>query len=379
MINSKDNALSGIRVLELCHAIAGPHCCQILADHGADVIKIEPPEGEKARMALPFLHGESVYFASHNRGKRSITLDLKTPDGLSNFQKLIASSDVLVTNYSADVPTRLGWSYNTIRDINSRLIYVHVTGFGATGEHRNDRAYDGIIQAMSGVPDLTGMPDGPPILTGTFVADHVTAYQAALATMLALFERDRSQTGAFLDVSMFDAYFATLAHDVGTAADGEPRTRSGNRVETAFSDVYEVKDGLIFIAPLGEKAWRQFCLTIGQPEWLENSTYGDALGPNRTYYQETFARWASNQLREEVLNKLISVGIPCGPVRTISEAVEAAKRSNRGMIRSVVTAAGNKYQVPGPPIQFGLSNGPRANRIPSLGEDNDEVMKELDS
>jgi CoA:oxalate CoA-transferase len=369
--------LQGITVLELCHAIAGPHCAQILADHGANVVKIEPPEGERARLALPLSGDESLYFACHNRGKRSICIDLKRPAGLELLLELCEQADVIVTNYGADVPRRLGWSYEVVSKKNPGLVYAHITGFGATGAHRNDRAYDGIIQAMSGVPDLTGSPEGPPLLAGTFVADHISAYQAAMGILFALVGRTASGEGAFLDISMFDAYFATLAHDVGEAAAGVPRTRSGNKVSTAFSDVFSTSDGAIFIAPLGNETWGRFCRCIGHPEWPETVSYAQSLGPPRARLEEGFARWAAARTTETALRELIDAAIPCGPVRSVSEAVVAAQEGGREMVWSVATPQGHEVLVPGPPVPFGLAEGPRSHQVPGLGGDTGAVLAEF--
>jgi CoA:oxalate CoA-transferase len=369
--------LSGTTVLELCHAIAGPHCAQILADHGANVIKIEPPEGERARDALPLTGKESLYFACHNRGKRSICIDLKQPDGLDLLLELSEQADVVVTNYGADVPTRLGWSYEVLAKRNPALVYAHITGFGASGPRRNDRAYDGIIQAMSGVPDLTGMPEDPPLLTGTFVADHVSAYQAAMGILLALVARATTGDGAYLDISMFDAYFATLAHDVGEAATGIPRTRSGNKVSTAFSDVFRTSDGAVFIAPLGDETWKRFCRCIGHPEWPATVSYAESLGPARASLEHAFAQWTAVRTTEDVLRELIGAAVPCGPVRSVTQAVAAAQESGRGMVQTVTTPQGQLVSVPGVPISYGLAEGPRRHQIPGLGEHTATVLNEF--
>lgn len=376
-MNNPKPPLAGVRVLELCHAIAGPQCCQILADHGADVIKVEPPGGEKGRTALPVVEGESLYFASHNRGKRSISLDLKQPDEMNIFLRMCDQIDIIVTNYSVEVPGKLGWSYDILSSRNPSIIYAHITGFGNNAENRTDKAYDGVIQALSGVPYLTGEAEGPPTLTGTFIADHVTAYQAAMAIMLALIGREQSKQSAYLDISMFDAYFATLAHDVGSVIEGIPRKRRGNCVETAFSDVYKVVDGDVFIAPIGDKAWRQFCICIDHPEWVDNISYEQAVGRQRSYCEKEVSNWMRLHSRQEVIEQLNAAGIPCGSVRSISEAVSSAVLSKRNIVRRVVTPGGKEVSVPGPPISYGLDSADRVSRIPSLGIDRESILADF--
>src|SRR5215469_3400807 len=184
--------LEGIRVLEFGHAISAPHCCQLLADHGADVVKVEPLTGDTARLALPVRDGVSLYFAAHNRGKRSLAVDLRQERGRGVLERLAERADVVVTNYSARAAEQLGLTGPALHAINARLVFVHVTGFGNQGAFRDHGAYDGVIQAMSGVPSVTGAA-GDPTLVGVFVPDHLAAYQAAFAVMLALEERRRTR------------------------------------------------------------------------------------------------------------------------------------------------------------------------------------------
>src|ERR1700729_1726787 len=181
-------ALQGIRVVELGQAIAAPHCAQILGDQGAEVIRVEPPGGDRTRGALPVTGGDRVYFAAHTRGKQV-------------FLKLADGSDVVVTNYSAGVPDRLGIGYAALSQRNERLVFVHITGFRTEGAARDYGAYDGIIQAMSGVPWLSGEPGGPPVFVGAFVADQLAAMQGALGAVLALHRRAATGTGGFVEVS----------------------------------------------------------------------------------------------------------------------------------------------------------------------------------
>lgn len=262
-------ALDGIRVLELGHAISAPHCAQILGDHGADVIRIEPPGGDRTRAALPVEGGDSLYFAAHNRGKRSVVIDLKHRRGLDILLALADTADVLVTNYSAGVPDRLGMGYGVLSKRNPRLVFVHITGFGSRGAGSDYGAYDGIIQAMSGVPSLTGQPGGPPVFTGAFVADHLAATQAAVGALLGLSRRGVTGTGSYVDICMLEGYLTTLAHHVGSALDvGEVRDANGNMVPTAFANTFPASDGLVYLAPLAPAAWQALCTVIDAPRWL---------------------------------------------------------------------------------------------------------------
>lgn len=369
--------LAGITVIEVGHAIAGPHCAQILADHGANVIKVEPPTGERGRTAPPFVGSESLYFACHNRGKRSVCLDLKTPQGLSALLELCDQADVLVTNYLADVPARLGWSYDVLAERNPGLIYAHITGFGLDDDQRDVRAYDGIIQSMSGVPHLTGPADRPPVLAANFPADHIAAYQAAIAVLIALVERARTGRGALLDVAMFDSYFATLSTDVGEVAQGRPRERSGNKVLTGFSDVFETNDGAVFIAPLGQVAWERFCHGVGRSDWAQTITYDNSIGAQRPDLEAVVEAWAATRTTQEVMAAMNDAGVACGPVRTVSEAVAAAKNARRHMVTDVIADNGTRMRVPGAPVGYGVVETAATRRIPGLGADTAEVLVEF--
>lgn len=369
--------LDDIRVIEVGHAIAGPHCAQILADHGADVIKVEPHGGERGRGAPPYAGAESVYFACHNRGKRSICLDLKDPAGLEALLALCDTADVLLTNYSAGVPARLGFSYEELSARNPRLIYAHITGFGTDTDMRETRAYDGVIQSMSGIPYLTGPPDGEPVLAANFPADHVAAYHATMAILLALVGRERHDVGAYLDIPMFDSYFATISTDVDDVKRGRPRTRTGNKVLTGFQDTFKTQDGEVFIAPLGFGAWERFCTAVGHDDWREAVSYEQALGPRRDELQAAIGTWTAARTTEGVLAAMLEADIACGPVKTVSEAVETVIEMGRGMVMTVTTGDGTEVNVPGPPLQYGLANHRRARHVPALGADTESVLAEL--
>jgi CoA:oxalate CoA-transferase len=371
--------LDGVTVIEVGHAIAAPHCAQIFADHGAEVIKVEPPAGERGRGAPPYAETESVYFACHNRGKRSVCLDLKSNSGLGALLRLCDTADVLLTNYSAGVPERLGWSYEVLAKRNPRLIYAHVTGFGTATRMRETRAYDGVIQAMSGIPYLTGPPDGAPVLSANFPADHIAAYHAAIAILMALLGRESSGEGAYLDVAMLDSYFATISTDVDDVLRDRPRSRTGNKVLTGFQDTFSAKDGEVFIAPLGSEAWERFCIAIDQPAWPESIPYDDALGPQRDELEAQITQWTASRTTAEIVNVMLAADIPCGPVRSVAEAVQAVGEMDRGMVTTVVTGDGTTVYVPGPPIQFGLATHHRARTVPTLGVDTHRVLAELDT
>jgi CoA:oxalate CoA-transferase len=369
-------ALNGIRVLELGHAIAAPHCAQILFDQGAQVIRIEPPGGDRTRGALPVTDGDSIYFAAHNRGKRSIILDLKSPRGKEAFLRLADASDVVVTNYSADVPDRLGIGYAALSARNPRLVFVHITGFGSEGPAREFGAYDGIIQAMSGVPWLSGEPGGPPVFVGAFVADQLAAMQGALGAVLALHRRAQTGTGGFVPVSMLDGYLTALAHHVGSALDlGEVPAANRNQVPTAFANTFPAADGHVYVAPLAPAAWQAFCQVIGAPPWLADSEPRWRITEGRNKAEEVVAAWTASRRRSDIIAELRAAGVPCGPVNDVAEAVTDPVHQGRDPITTVRMRSGRQLHVPGPEVRLGAAAGELA--VPAAGQHTAEVLAEL--
>ncbi len=373
-----EGALAGVRVLELGLAIAAPHCAQILADHGADVIRVEPLGGDKTRFALPHIGGESLYFAAHNRAKRSIAIDLKAEAGREAFLRLADTADVVVTNFGAEVPDRLGVGYEVLSARNPGIVMAHITGFGTTGEERSFGAYDGIIQSMSGVASVTGTTETGPTMVGPFVADHVAAMQAVIAILLALTERATTGRGTMLDLSMLDGYTSVLAHHVGEALDlGVEPEPSGNMVTIAFANTFPAADGLVYVAPLAPDAWRAFCEATELPDWVLAADRRFILEDGRPLVEEAVARWTRTRSRDEIVRALRAVGVPCGPVNSVGEAVRNPLLWSRGALTKVRTPRGQEVSVPGPPVAFGLADTDRGRRVPAAGEHTCEVLREL--
>lgn len=370
-------ALAGVRVLELTHAIAGPHTGQILADHGADVIKVEPPGGELARGAMPMTDDDSTYFAAQNRGKRSVVLDLKRPDDLAVLLRLAEGSDVVLTNYSVAVPDRLGWGFEALKAVNPSIIMVHITGFGTASADRAMLAYDGIIQGMSGIPQMTGLPDGDPMFIGTFVADHIAAYRSAMAIMMALRVREESPEAQFVDVNMLTSYMGVLAHDIHESLDGRPYLRAGNRVPVSIANTYAARDGFVHLSPVGPVKWERFCRAVGRPDWAADLSYDQAVLTARDEVDAHVAQWCRDRDRDDILTLMRDLSIPCGPVRELAEAVRHLDERGDDSVVRVTSPVGRTVAVPGPLTPVGLGDGPRRLRVPAVGEHDDEVLGEI--
>lgn len=373
-------ALDGIRVIGVEHFISAPFCTQILADQGADVIKVEPPTAEQ----------RNGYFHTLNRNKRSVVLDLKAESGREALRALAATADVLVTNFAADVPTRLGFGYEDLAAINPRLVYVHVTGFGQDSPYRTRPAFDGVIQAMSGMMHLTGDPDGPPMLSGLFIPDHLTGLYAALATSFALQRREVTGTGSFIDLAMLDCLMSFLAgsfHEV--LQHGLRPERIGSRVRGSFASTYRAADGYVYLAPLTARMWEAVSRVVGQPWFLEHfSTTSDGVDTRldpatRPRLDEAIDSWTSGHTVADVVALMSEAGVAASPILAVEDlpgdphvvarrmirAVPHRGRSHGGNTPDVVYVAGS----PIPVVDSTFSVGP-----PEAGEHTAEILAELD-
>lgn len=372
------SALDGVRVLEIAHYIAGPQCCQILADHGAEVVKIEPRTGEQGRRSWPMHEGDSLYFAANNRGKRSLTLDLAQPAGREVLRDLLRDVDVLVTNYAPGVPERLGFGFDDVHEINERAVVVHVTGFGRTGPRSGWVAYDGIVQAMSGLADMTGSPDGPPTVAGPFVADNVAALQATIGVLLGLAARGRTGVGQLVDAGMLDGLLPLLGHHVAAAAAGLMPTRFGSELPTSFCGLYPAADGWVYLAPVTPRMWARFGAILGHPEWAER----EAAEPrwrlrHRAELNPVVTAWTQGRSTAEIVDVLQDAGVVCGPVRSVDDVLADQHVRERGMTHEVELAGGGTVPMAGPALRLAGTPARPGDRSPELGGDDDAVLAEL--
>lgn len=372
--------LSGIRVLDFTHYIAGPYCCQTLADHGAEVIKIEQINGEPSRVAEPIYNDISIYFETMNRNKKALSLDLKSKEGQEIIKKLIESADILVTNYSVGVPEKLGIDYETISSINPKIIMVHITGFGLTGANKNKRAFDGMIQGLSGAAHLTGEPDGPPIKSGLFIADHITGLQGANGALLALQARERTGKGQLVDVAMLDSMVSMLFENLSLVSVlKESPMRIGNRSRNVFATTFPAVDGYVYIAALAPKMWSEFCKVIGRPEWgSETSPYYTVNGRLDNYdeLEQRISEWTSSRTVSEIVDLLENASVPCGKINTIEDVLKDEHLRNRDMLIDL-EINDTKVTVPGVVVKLSDEQSVLKNRSPKIGEHTKEILQEI--
>lgn len=380
--DDRSGQLSGIRVLDLSRVLAGPYCTALLADVGADVIKVETPgRGDDARSLGPFRDGESVYFAMLNRSKRSVTLNLRSDEGRALLHRLASVSDVLVENFRPGVTGRLGVDYETLRAVNPRLVYVSISGYGQDGPDAHQAAYDLTIQAASGLMNITGFPDGPPTRVGESLADLWAGMCAAWATTTALVERERTGAGTFVDVAMYDALLALQVTALAQyQVTGTPPGRVGNRhpVSTPF-DSYRARDGLVVIAVANDALFARLAGLIGCPGLADDPRFAsdDRRTAHESELRELIERWTSTRSAEEVVAAATGAGVPASAIRDLGEALHSEQSSRRRVLSSFEHPVAGRVDVVQQPVKFGGRCSPPPGPSPVLGEHTDEVLRTL--
>jgi CoA:oxalate CoA-transferase len=374
-------ALEGIKVIELCHAYNGPFCCMLLADQGAEVLKIEPPEGDQCRDFFP-LHktgGESAFYTYLNRNKKGGTLNLKNTKALEMFYELVKTADVVVENYRAGVAKKLKVDYDSLRRINPRIIYAASSGFGQYGPLANRPCYDMVAQAMGGMVSMTGYPDSPPVRCGPSVADNVTGTFLCVGVLTALLHRERTGRGQMVDVSMVDTIFSLLENGIPLyTATGVIAERQGNMDPSiAPFDIFEASDGYVAMGVGTDKLFITMCETMGMPQLAENPLYADNTLRLKNYLpalRETINNWTRNKTKAELEAVFEKAGVPCGPVLNIKEAIEHPHIQARDMMVHIQHPTVGDCHIQGVPIKLSETPGSVDTPAPLLGQHNREIF-----
>lgn len=375
--------LSGIRVVDLTRVMTGPFCTMMLGDMGADVVKIEMPgKGDDTReWGPPFVAGESTYFLSVNRNKRSVVLDLKSDAGAAALWRLIEGADVLVENFSPGTIGRLGFGYEEVRKLNPRIVYASISGFGQTGPAANRAAYDLIVQGISGLMSVTGDSDGSPVKVGPPIADIVAGMFAAFAISSSLYGREQTGEGQFIDVSMLGgqvailSYLATMYLNTGRT----PLRRGNSHAVVTPYGMFPTADGFVNIAVGNESLWRRFCEAVGIPELLEDERFSsNAL---RHEHIEPLNRAINSALAKlttaEVVARLDACAVPCGPIYTVAQLFEDPQLDGIDLAQQMAHPKVGSLRLPGLPYHLaGHDNDPRL-APPLLGEHTREVLTEI--
>jgi len=369
--------LDGITVLDLTRILSGPYCTMQLADLGARVIKIEQPKkGDDTRgWGPPFIDTESSYYLSTNRNKESVTLDFKSPEGLALLKQLVKQADVLVENFRPGTLTKLGLDYATLAPDHPRLVYCSISGFGHTGPRRNEAGYDAIMQAEGGLMSLTGSADGPGFRLGIAIVDIVSGMFAAQGILAALFARERTKRGQYVDIGMLDSVTALLTYQAGIYfATGAAPPRLGNRHPSIVPyETFATANGDFMLAVGNDEQWKKFCAVAGLDLGERFATNASRV----TGYAELrpiLAERLRTETREQWIERLGAAGIPCGSVRDLHELFEDPHLKARGMVAEIDHGRLGTIRTVGSPVK--LSDTPTAIRKapPTLGEHTDSVL-----
>ncbi|MFQ5872284.1 MAG: CaiB/BaiF CoA transferase family protein [Dehalococcoidia bacterium] len=376
--------LEGTRVLDLTRVLAGPYATMVLADLGAEVIKVERPEGgDMARGSGPFIDGESSYFLSLNRGKKSIVLDLKSERGREILFHLAKRCDVLVENFVPGVMSRLGLEYEAVKKHNPRIIYASVSGFGQTGPYASRPALDVIVQGVGGIMSITGEPGGPPIRPGSSLGDIVAGLFTAIGILAALQERERSGVGQALDISMLDCQVAVLENAFARYfATGEVPGPLGTRhpVATPFQ-AFETRDEYITVAFVGgaKDQWPLFCALLGRVDLIDDERFQTSWSRTQNYDQliPLLTKEMKKKTSSQWLKELGEAGIPCGPINNVEQVVQDPQVSAREMITEVPHPSLGPLKVVNTPVKLSRTSPRLEGAAPGLGEHTREVLREL--
>ncbi len=375
--------LDGIKVLDLSRVLAGPFCTMILGDMGAEIIKIERPgKGDDTRaFGPPFKEGESAYFLSINRNKKSITLNIKTDKGREVIKQLIKSSDVLVENFRPGALKKLGLDYDSIKKLNPRLIYASISGFGHTGPLSAKPGYDLAIQGLGGIMSLTGDPDGPPYKIGVSQADLVAGLYAVQGILLALYAREKTGKGQKIDIGMLDCQISLLTFQAGIYfMTGISPKRKGNQHPTICPyETFKAKDRYINIAVGNDTLWQKFCTIIGLGELLDNPDY--STNPLRVKNRERLFPIIQGVIEKSESAHWIKLfeknGIPAGLILSVEETLNYPQAISREMVISIDHAKLGPVKQTGIPIKLSETPCSIESAPPSLGEHTDSILKEM--
>jgi crotonobetainyl-CoA:carnitine CoA-transferase CaiB-like acyl-CoA transferase len=371
--------LSGIRVLDFSHALAGPYCTMLLGDFGADVIKVEPPSGDHSRQwGPPFINGESSYFLSVNRNKRSVVLDLKRPVALAVAEKLAMASDVVVENFKPGTMARLGLDAEKLQGMKAALVYASISGFGQN--QPTLAGYDQIAQGTSGMMSINATPEGPPTKVGVPIGDITAGMFASHAILAALVERGRTGRGRRIDIALNDSLLALFTYQAGRFfATGDIPSQEGNHHATiAPYGTFTVSDGFINVAVATDAQYMRFCEAIHAPELADDPRF--ATNAMRQAARPALVRAIEGHLRgdtrERWLKRFEHLGIPAGPILGIDEAFASPLATEREMRVEVEHPKSGRISQVGAPWKIDGASSPIRMPPPLLGEHTVEVLRD---
>lgn len=364
--------LEGIRVIDLGRWIAAPYCAMILADLGADVLKIESPAGDPSRHEGPYVDGESLYFAQMNRNKRGLTLDLRTDAGRERLHEEVRGADILIENFRPGVLEQLGLGRDGLASLNPRCIVARVSGFGQQSPLRESSAFDCILQSMSGLAAINGKEDDFPLLVGSYIVDVATAMATAVGCLAALHERDRDGTAISVEATLLDSALALLGPWVAAAAaNGTDPARAGNMDRTsAPANTYRARDGFVYIHAGPENFWKRILRAIGREDLLEDERFAteDARIEHRAAADAILTDWTARHDAAEIESVCAAAGVPGAKVNTITEALADSRLEIDRRMVGVRGAHGRELPTLLAPVRLGGAAPAVHTGLPVLGE-----------
>lgn len=374
--------LNGLKVLDLTRVLSGPYATMVLADFGADIIKIEPPKvGDDSRAFGPFVGQESAYYMSLNRNKRSMCLDFKNEKHKDVFRKLVSKVDMVVENYRPGTMEKFGLGYEELKKINPQLIYVACSGFGRSGPYARKPAYDVVVQAMGGIMSITGSENGEPTRVGASVGDIVAGIFSVIGALLALIHKQKTGEGQLVDVSMMDCQVAILENAVARyVTTGIIPKPLGNRHPsiTPFCS-FTAKDGSIIVGAGNDRLWVKLCNLLNRPDLLVDGRF--TSNPLRTNNVAALHEILNEELQKETvaewIEKLEGAGVPCAPINNVKNLIEDPQLKEREMFVEVEHPIAGKLKMPGIPIKMSVTPGEIRTPAPILNHDLYSILYDL--
>ncbi len=373
-------ALEGIKIIDLSRVLAGPFCTMLLADMGAEVIKVEfPGKGDDSRTFPPFKDGQGTYFINFNRNKKSMVLDLKVPSDVATFLEIIRSMDVLVENFRPGTMEKMGLGYERLRAVNDQLIYACISGFGHYGPNKDKPGYDIIGQAVGGIMSITGWPDGPPTRTGTAISDVLAALFCTIGILSALHARNIYGKGQKIDVALVDSVVAAIGTILQIfMVEKRIPQRSGNKYDfIAPYEAFAARDGWFVLGVGNDNIWKKFCGSIGRTDLIDDKRFYSNVErvKHNIELAEIIGQWAAIHTVKDVVKMLEQDGIPAAPINNLEDIVRDPHIAvAREMIQTIVHPIAGEVRVTGNPIKMSETNPQIRKSSPLLGEHTDEII-----
>lgn len=369
--------LEGIRLLDLGRYQAGPRCALMFARMGAEVIKVEGLQGDESRGNGPIVNGQSAYWVQYNSGKKSLAVDLRNERGKDILRDLVKVSDLFLQNFRPGTIDRMGFGYETLHDLNRKIIMINVSAYGQTGSHRDRIGFDPIGQAFGGMMSLNGSPEGPPVKNHFPLIDRITSLHATIGALAALRERDISGEGQQIDVSLADTGFSANEIPITAyLADGTVQEKEGNG--QGLTNTYETADGWALIHATNEAIWPRVCAALERPEWLHDTRFAERTSrdSNVAAIEAVLSEWFAARTTKDAVDHLSNHSVPAAPINSVAQAAVEPHLTEREVLVEVPDPIAGKIHVSGKYIKF--SRTPMVvGTTPTIGEHTDEVLGDI--